>query len=217
MSDLTSGGGNERRNRETRKDRRKLDGVLPGTANATVLLEAWSRGDRAAFNQLLPLVHAELKDLARRYLRRERIGHTLQPTALVNEAYLRLIDINRIRWQSRGHFVSMAARVMRRVLVDAARARRYQKRGGGALRVTLDEGMLVTGDEGQDLVALDAALDALAAIDPRKSQVVEMRFFGGLSVEETADVLKVSGDTVRRDWRLAKLWLLRELRGSHDS
>ena len=148
---------------------------------------------------------------------RERVGHTLQPTALVNEAYLRLIDINRIRWESRGHFLSMAARVMRRVLVDAARARRYQKRGGGALRVSLDDGMLITGDEGQDLVALDAALDALAVIDPRKSRVVEMKFFGGLTVEETAEILEVSGDTVRRDWRLAKLWLLRELRGSHDS
>jgi RNA polymerase sigma factor (TIGR02999 family) len=130
---------------------------------------------------------------------------------------LRLIDINRIQWQSRAHFLSMAARVMRRILVDAARARRYQKRGGGALRVTLDDGMLVTGDEGQDLVALDAALDALAVIDPRKSRVVEMKFFGGLTVEETAEILQISGDTVRRDWRLAKIWLLRELRGSHDS
>jgi len=128
---------------------------------------------------------------------------------------LRLIDINRIQWQSRAHFLSMAARVMRRILVDAARARRYQKRGGGALRVTLDDGMLVTGDEGQDLVALDAALDAV--IDPRKSRVVEMKFFGGLTVEETAEILQISGDTVRRDWRLAKIWLLRELRGSHDS
>ena len=135
----------------------------------------------------------------------------------MNEAYLRLIDIKRVQWQSRAHFLSMAARAMRRVLVDAARTRRYQKRGGGALRVTLDEGMLVTGDEGQDLVALDAALEALAAFDPRKSRVVEMKFFGGLSVEETAEVLQVSGDTVRRDWRLAKIWLLRELRRGHDS
>jgi RNA polymerase sigma factor (TIGR02999 family) len=217
MFDLTSGGENYRRNREPRKIRRKLGPALPPTANATVLLEAWSRGDEAAFDQLVPLVHAELKALARRYLGRERIGHTLQPTALVNEAYLRLVDINRIQWQGRGHFLSMAARVMRRVLVDAARARRYQKRGGGALRVTLDEGMLVTGDQGHDLVALDAALDALATMDPRKSQVVDMRFFGGLTVEEIADVLKVSGDTVRRDWRLAKVWLLRELRGTHDA
>jgi len=217
MFDLTSRGGNQPRNRETGKNGRKLGAVLPDTADATALLAAWGRGDQAAFNQLLPLVHAELKGLARRYLGRERVGHTLQPTALVNEAYLRLIDINRIRWQSRAHFVSMAARVMRRVLVDAARARRYQKRGGGALRVTLDEGMLVTGDEGQDLVALDAALDALAVIDPRKSRVVEMKFFGGLTVEETAEILQVSGDTVRRDWRLAKMWLLRELRGGHDA
>jgi RNA polymerase sigma-70 factor (ECF subfamily) len=217
MFDLTSAGGNYRRKRETRKNGRKLGAALPNTANATALLDAWGRGDQSAFNQLLPLVHAELKGIARRYLGRERIGHTLQPTALVNEAYLRLIDINRIRWESRSHFLSMAARVMRRVLVDAARARRYQKRGGGALRVTLDDGMLVTGEEGQDLVALDAALDALAVIDPRKSRVVEMKFFGGLTVEEIAEILQVSGDTVRRDWRLAKLWLLRELRGSHDS
>ena len=190
---------------------------MPDTADATALLEAWGRGDQSAFDQLLPLVHIELKGIARRYLGRERVGHTLQPTALVHEAYLRLIDINRVQWQSRGHFLSMAARVMRRILVDAARARRFQKRGGGALRITLDEAMLVTGDEGHDLVALDAALEALAAIDPRKSSVVEMRFFGGLTVDESAEILQVSGDTVRRDWRLAKIWLLRELRGSHDA
>src|SRR5262245_42786368 len=141
MFDLTSGGGNEPRNREAPKNGRKLGAVLPDTVTATALLDAWGRGDQSAFNQLMPLVHAELKGIARRHLGRERIDHTLQPTALVNEAYLRLIDIKRVQWQSRAHFLSMAARVMRRVLVDAARARRYQKRGGGALRVTLDEGM----------------------------------------------------------------------------
>ena len=147
------------------------------------------------------------------------MGHTLQPTALVNEAYLRLINVKRVRWQSRTHFLAMSARVMRRILVDAARARAYRKRGGGALRVTLDEAMLVTDDASHDLVALNEALESLAVIDPRKSQVVEMRFFGGLSIDEAAEALQVSGDTVRRDWRLAKVWLLRELRsgGRHDT
>ena len=164
-------------------------------------------------------MYDELRRLARRYISRERAGHTLQPTALVNEAYLRLIDVKRVRWQSRAHFLAMSARVMRRILVDAARARAYRKRGGGALRVTLDEAMLVTGDKSHDLVALNEALESLAAIDPRKSQVVEMRFFGGLSIDEAAEALQVSGDTVRRDWRLAKVWLLRGLRagGRHDT
>jgi RNA polymerase sigma factor (TIGR02999 family) len=162
----------------------------------------------------MPLVHDELRVLAYRQMRHERPGHTLQATALVNEAYVRLIAINRMRWQDRAHFFAMSARVMRRILVDAARAKGYQKRGGGAPRVTLDEALVVAEDPGQDLVALDDALETLAAIDPRKSQVVEMRFFGGLSVEETAEALHVSADTVGRDWRLAKVWLLRELRGS---
>ena len=143
---------------------------------------------------------------------RERVGHTLQATALVNEAYLRLIQIDQVHWQNRAHFFAMASRVMRRILVDAARARRYQKRGGGAERVSLDEALIVSKEPTQDLVALDDALDALAALDSRRSQVVEMRFFGGLSVKETAEALHVSGDTVMRDWRLAKVWLLRELR-----
>ena len=136
----------------------------------------------------------------------------MQATALVNEAYLRLIEVNRVRWQNRAHFLAMAARAMRRILVDSARAKRYQKRGGGARKTSLDEALLVSPMPGQDLVALDDALGALAAVDPRKSQVVEMRFFGGLSVEETAEALSVSPDTVMRDWRLAKVWLLRELR-----
>jgi RNA polymerase sigma factor (TIGR02999 family) len=140
----------------------------------------------------------------------ERVGHTLQATALVNEAYLRLVDIHQVRWQNRAHFFAMSARLMRRILVDVARAKHYQKRGAGARKVSLDEGLLVS-DPGRDLVALDDALKALAEVDPRKSQVVEMRFFGGLSVEETAEALKVSPETVMRDWKLAKAWLLREL------
>ena len=143
----------------------------------------------------------------------ERSGHTLQATALVNEAYLRLIDVQQVPWQNRAHFFAMAARLMRRILVDAARARGYQKRGGAAPMLSLDESLVVPNEPGRDLVALDDALTALAAVDARKSQVVEMRFFGGLSLDETAEALHVSRDTVKRDWKMAKLWLLRELRG----
>jgi RNA polymerase sigma factor (TIGR02999 family) len=178
---------------------------------ATALLLAWGDGDPEALNELVPLVQNELRQLARRHLRRERAGHTLQATALVNEAYLRLIEIKRVRWQNRAHFFAMASRVMRRILVDAARARGYQKRGGGAEHVSLDEALVVSNQPSHDLVALDDALNALAAFDARKSQVVEMRFFAGLTVDETAAVLHVSPDTVMRDWRLAKAWLLREL------
>jgi RNA polymerase sigma factor (TIGR02999 family) len=181
--------------------------------NPTTLLLAWGRGDETALDQLMPLVHDELRQLARRHMAGERPGHTLQATALVNEAYLRLIEVNQVRWQNRAHFFAMASRVMRRILVDAARARGYQKRGGGAETVSLDEALLVSGEPRQDLIALDDALNALAAFDLRKSQVVEMRFFGGLSVEETAEALHVSADTVMRDWRLAKVWLVRELSG----
>jgi RNA polymerase sigma factor (TIGR02999 family) len=192
--------------------RRRMSG-LGAPANLTTLLLAWGRGDEAALDQLIPLVHDELRRLARRHMARERVGHTLQATALVNEAYLRLIEVNQVRWQDRAHFFAMASRVMRRILVDAARARGYQKRGGGAKKVSLDEALLVSGEPRQDLVALDDALNALATFDLRKSQVVEMRFFGGLSVEETAEALRVSADTVMRDWRLAKVWLVRELSG----
>jgi len=178
---------------------------------ATALLLAWGDGDPDALNELVPMVQDELRQLARRHLRRERAGHTLQATALVNEAYLRLIEIKRVRWQNRAHFFAMASRVMRRILVDAARARGYQKRGGGAEHVSLDEALVVSNEPSHDLVALDDALNALAAFDARKSQVVEMRFFAGLTVDETAEVLHVSPDTVMRDWRLAKVWLLREL------
>jgi len=179
----------------------------------TGLLLAWGEGDEAALEQLMPLVHAELRRLARRHMGHERPGHTLQATALVNEAYLRLIDVRKIHWQNRAHFFAMSARLMRRILVDFARSKHYQKRGGNAQKVTFDEALAVSNERGGDLVAVDDALVALAAVDPRKSQVVEMRFFGGLSVEETAEALHVSGDTVMRDWKLAKVWLLRELKG----
>ena len=147
----------------------------------------------------------------------ERAGHSLQATALVNEAYLRLINAKNVAWQDRAHFLAVAARVMRRILVDHARSRHYQKRGGDAVRVSVDEALIVAGEPDQDFVAIDEALTALAAVDARKSQVVEMRFFGGLTVDETAEALRVSRDTVNRDWKIAKLWLLRELRrGHHD-
>lgn len=183
------------------------------------MLLAWNRGEDAALDALLPLVYDELRRLALRYMRRERDAHTLQATALVNEAYLRLIEIRRVQWQNRAHFFAMAARLMRRILVDAARARGYQKRGGGAPALSLDEALIVPVEPEQDLVALDDALTALAAIDRRKSQVVEMRFFGGLNIDETAEALHVSRDTVKRDWKMAKLWLLRELEGgrNHDA
>ena len=179
----------------------------------TQLLRAWGDGDAGALEQLAPLVEAELRRLARGYMARERQGHTLQTTALVNEAFLRLTDARHIRWQDRAHFLAISARLMRRVLVDHARSRGYRKRGGGAERVTLDEGLVAAPAVALDVVALDRALEALAAVDGRKSRIIELRFFGGLSVEETAEALHVSPDTVKRDWRLAKLWLLRELEG----
>jgi RNA polymerase sigma factor (TIGR02999 family) len=182
-------------------------------ADVTKLLHAWSLGDRSALEQLIPLVERELRRLARGYMARERKGHTLQPTALVHEVFLRLSQGTTLRYQDRAHFMGIAARLMRRVLVDHARARGFQKRGGDAVRVPLEEGLLSAPAPDLDVVALDRALTAFAAIDPRKSQVVELRFFGGLSVEETADVLEVSTDTVKRDWRLARQWLLRELTG----
>ena len=187
--------------------------TTPSPGAVTELLRAWGDGDDGALEQLTPLVEAELRRLARGYMRRERRGHTLQTTALVNEAFLRLTDARRVRWQDRAHFLGISARLMRRVLVDHARSRGYRKRGGGAERVTLDEGLVTSPEPAVDVVALDRALEALAAVDVRKSRVIELRFFGGLSVEETAEVLHVSPDTVKRDWRLAKLWLLRELEG----
>ena len=189
-----------------------IDG--PGPAAITRLLIDWRGGDQAALEQLIPLVHEELRRLARRHMAHERVGHTLQATALVNEAFVRLIDVRQVKWQDRAHFFAMSSRLMRRILVDFARSKGYQKRGGGAQKVSFDEALFVAREPGQDLVALDDALNALAAFDARKAQVVEMRFFGGLSVEETAEALNVSVDTVMRDWKLAKAWLLRELKQS---
>jgi len=186
----------------------------PGSADITRLLIDWRGGAQAALEQLIPLVHEELRRLARRHMVHERAGHTLQATALVNEAFVRLIDVRQVKWQDRAHFFAMSSRLMRRILVDFARSKGYQKRGGGAQKVSFDEALVVATEPGQDLVALDDALNALAAFDARKAQVVEMRFFGGLSVEETAEALKVSVDTVMRDWKLAKAWLLRELKQS---
>ena len=175
------------------------------------LLQSWGQGDEAALNQLLPLVHTELRRLARRYMFGERAGHTLQTTALVNEAYLRLLKSQQVNWQSRAHFFAVAAQLMRRILVDSARARGGQKRGGGVPKVTLDEAFVGQPVTGPDLVALDDALQALSEMDPRKGRVVELRFFGGLSVEETAEVLKIAPNTVLRDWKFAKMWLKREM------
>lgn len=178
------------------------------------LLRAWSDGDRSALEKLTPIVYGELRRLARRYMNRERPGHSLQATALVNEAYLRLVDYERMQWQNRAHFFAVSAQLMRRILVDHAR-RRNLKRGGGVERVSLEEAAVVC-DETTNIVALDEAMNALAKLDLRKAQVVEMRFFGGLSVEETAEVLKVSSGTVMRDWSTAKAWLYRELGGVMD-
>ena len=185
----------------------------PPSDSPTELLLAWGRGETRAFDELVPLVHDELRRLAKQYMARERPDHTLQPSALVNEAYVRLIELKRIRWQNRAHFFAMSARVMRRILVDCARARRNEKRGGGAPKVSFDEALIISKGRGQDLLALDDALVALEAVHPRKGSVVDLRFFGGLSLEETAEALHVSIDTVKRDWRFAKLWLLRELNG----
>ena len=179
----------------------------------SALLRAWSGGDQSALERLTPIVYDQLHSLARRYLKRERPGHSLQATALVNEAYMRLVDQERMQWQNRAQFFAVSAQLMRRILVDHAR-RHNLKRGGGVLHVSLEEAAMVGGDQGGgDLVALDDALNALARLDPRKVQVVEMRFFGGLSVEETAEVLKVSPVTVMRDWSTARAWLYRELTG----
>jgi RNA polymerase sigma factor (TIGR02999 family) len=179
-------------------------------AEVTELLLAWSAGDGSALEALAPLVYQELRQVARRYMRGERAEHTLQATALVNEAYLKLVDINRMQWQNRAHFFAIAARLMRRILVDAARARQAKKRSAGGRPIVFDEALLVT-EPGRDLIALNDALDGLTRIDPRKSRVVELRYFGGLSVKETAEALHVSPETVMRDWKVAKAWLLREI------
>jgi RNA polymerase sigma factor (TIGR02999 family) len=186
---------------------------MRSATNVTQLLVSWSDGDRSALEALTPLVHGELRRLAARCMAAERPGHLFQPTALVNEAYLRLIQWKDVRWQNRAHFLAVAAQVMRRVLVDVARNRDRAKRGGGQFHVSLSEAAGVPAGPGVDFVALDGALDTLATLNPRQSRVIELRFFGGLSLEETAHVLDVSVGTVRRDWSLAQAWLFRELGG----
>ena len=180
--------------------------------SVTQLLMAWSEGDPSALDQLTPLVYEELRRLARSKLRGERPGHTLQTTGLVNEAYLRLVDQRQVRWQNRAHFLAIAAQMMRRILVDHARRKQYQKRGGGAIQVTLSEAEAIGAERAPDLVALDEALAELAQMDPRRARVVELKFFGGLNIDETAEVLKVSPTTVERDWITAKAWLYQRLK-----
>ena len=179
----------------------------------TGLLLAWGRGDEEALQKLMPLVYRHLHAAASRYIANERPGHTLQTTALIHETYLRLVNVRKVKWQNRAQFHAICARLMRRILIDFARSRGYQKRGGGAPHVKFDEALLVTARPDANLEALDDALNRLALVDERKSRVVELRFFGGLDVKETAEVLRVSQDTVMRDWKLAKVWLLRDLRG----
>jgi RNA polymerase sigma factor (TIGR02999 family) len=183
------------------------------TPNVTQLLIGWSNGDRAALDSLLPLVYEELRQQAARYLRRERVGHTLQTTALIHEAYLRLIDQKNVHWQNRAHFFGIAAQLMRRILVDHARTRTRAKRGGSNLRVSFNEANLLAASQDLDIVALDEALARLAELDEQQSRIVELRFFSGLSVPETAEVLRISPATVKRDWSMAKAWLHRELSG----
>jgi RNA polymerase sigma factor (TIGR02999 family) len=185
----------------------------PSQQEVTQLLADWSDGDDGALDKLIPLVQPELHRLAHHYMRRERTGHTLQTTALLNEAYLQLVDDSPHNWQNRTHFMAAAAQLMRRIMVDHARERCSLKRGGGALRVTLDDAALVTGKRSEELLALDEALEGLAAQDPRKSRIVELRYFGGLTEEETAAFLKLSDRTVRREWRMARTWLYRALSG----
>jgi len=185
----------------------------PSIHEVTQLLKAWSAGDQDALDKLTPLVYRELHRAAKRYMARQESDHTLQTTALVNEVYLRLVAFKEITWADRAHFFAVCARLMRRILTDWARSQQYQKRGKGAPHVAFDETLEVSSERSRDLVALDDALKALAENNLRKSQVVELRFYGGLSVEETATVLKVSPETVMRDWKLAKLWLLREMSG----
>ena len=179
--------------------------------DVTLLLRAWTGGDREALDQLMPLLYAELRRTARAYMRRERSDHTLQSTALVNEVFLRLVDINQVQWEDRVHFLTMAASLMRRILVDHARHGKYLKRGGGERDVPLDDMAIISPERCSQFVNVDHALDALAKVDPRKAKVVEMKFFGGLSVDETAAALSVSAQTVLRDWSLAKAWLRREM------
>jgi len=185
--------------------------MTPAPQEVSQLLRDWGNGDQEALDKLMPLVYEELRRMAKRHMDRQGPGHTLQTTALIHEAFLRLVDQKEAHWQNRAHFFAVAARAMRHILVDYARARHAAKRGGEALVVSLDEAAVASDERVAEMVALDDALDSLAAVDRRKCQVVELRYFGGLSVEETAEVLKVSPETVARDWRLARTWLLREL------
>lgn len=188
----------------------------PKGGEVTQLLRAWGSGDEHALEKLTPLVYDELHRMARRHMARQSPGHTLQATALVNEAYLRLVNIREASWQNRAHFFAVCAKLMRRILIDSARRRQFLRRGGGAPHAELEEALIVSREATASLLALDDALHALAALDPRKVQVVELRYFGGLSVKESAEVLKVSEETVLRDWRLAKMWLLNELSGEQQ-
>jgi RNA polymerase sigma factor (TIGR02999 family) len=191
--------------------------TTPTSSNVTQLLIDWRGGNNDALNQLMPLVYDELRGLAKRYMRRESASHTLQTNALVNEAYLRLVNQQNVDWQNRAHFFAIAAQVMRHLLVDHARSKQYAKRGGGAQQITLDEGLAVTDGNQVELLALNQALERLDAIDSRKSKIVELRYFGGLSAEETAEVLGVSEITIKREWAKAKAWLFRELSQSDVS
>jgi len=184
----------------------------PDAGRVTRLLVAWQQGDDAALNQLTPLIYDHLHRLARHYIASERPGHTLQPTALVNEAYLRLVDLDRLDWRNRAQFYSIAAQTMRRILVDVARARGNRKRGGDAVRIPLEEGMAVPGQLDPSVIALNDAINELAKFDARKAKVVELRFFGGLEEKEIAELLQISTDTVQRDWKSARAWLLSELK-----
>jgi RNA polymerase sigma factor (TIGR02999 family) len=188
-------------------------GEPPSKADVTLLLKAWSEGDDAALEQVTPVVENELRRIAHRCMMKEQPGHILQSAALVNEVYLRLVDIQAVSWQDRTHFFAMCARLMRRILTDYARSHNYQKRGGGAVHISLDEGLLVTSEKEADIMALDEALTQFALLYPRQSQVVELRFFGGLEVDEVAETLKISAVTVKRDWKFAKAWLLRSVSG----
>jgi RNA polymerase sigma factor (TIGR02999 family) len=190
--------------------------TLPESVEVTGLLKAWSAGDQAALDRLVPLVYAELHRMARRQMRNERPGNTLQTTALVNQAYLRLVDAKNAVWNDRTHFFAVSAQVMRRILVDAARSRASAKRGGPAPRLNLDEDLDMSPQRAHELIDLDDSLQALQQMDPRKARVIELRFFGGLSVEETASVLKISPQSVMRDWKLAKAWLQREMGAQQD-
>jgi RNA polymerase sigma factor (TIGR02999 family) len=184
---------------------------MPDSDDITQLLRDWNEGDEHALEKLTPLLYGELHRIAHRYIRRERGNHTLQTTALVSEAYVRLIKLRNVRWQNRAQFLGVSAQLMRRILVDFARSRRYEKRGGTLIAVPLDEASTASQDRAREIVALDEALQTLSVIDPRKSRIVELRFFGGLTLQETAEVLKVSSRTVLREWDLAKAWLRREL------